>query len=81
MPTAKPRKTVSQDEHDDADDGDRRVLAVQISLRAFTDRTGDLLHTRISLVCSQDRLRRPDRIHDRKQPASDDSKKNHSRFL
>ena len=32
------------DEEHDADDGDGRVLAPQIGLRAFGDRAGDLLH-------------------------------------
>ena len=49
-PTAKPMRDqpaeeIADDEEDhDADGGDGRVLALEISLRALADRRGDLLH-------------------------------------
>jgi hypothetical protein len=51
-----------QHEHNDADNGDRRILAGQISLRAFANRSGNLLHARIALIGGEHRAGRPDRV-------------------
>ena len=48
------RRPASDEDHD-ADDGDGRVLALEIGLRAFLDRGGDLLHARIAGVGLHDR--------------------------
>ena len=70
-----------EQEDDDADDGDGRVLAGEIGLRTLADGAGDFLHARIALVGRKDRLSRPDGVEDRKQAAGDDDVKHgHCRF-
>ncbi len=56
------RSKPGEHENDDADDGDGRVLAGQIGLRALTDVAGDFLHAGVALVGGEHRLRRPDGI-------------------
>ena len=67
-----PRRQAIDDEQDDADDGDRRVLAAQIGLRAFADRAGDLLHALRAGVALHDVVDGPQSIGDRAQAAQDD---------
>ena len=44
-----PAEEISDDQEDhDADDADRRVLALEIGLRAFRDCGGDFLHPRVA---------------------------------
>ena len=54
---------------DDADDGDRGVLAREIGLRTLADRGGDFLHARVALIGREDRARCPARVGEGKQPA------------
>src|SRR6185312_14043933 len=56
----------------DADDADRRVLALEIGLRAFAHGGGNLLHARVAGVGRQHRANRPDRVEDREHAAGDD---------
>jgi hypothetical protein len=49
MAAGRAEQQPGNDKNNDADDGDRGVLAVEIGLSAFADRSGDLLHARIAL--------------------------------
>jgi hypothetical protein len=67
-----------QQQHDDADDGDGRVLPGQIGLRAFTDGGRDFLHACVALIGREDRLCRPEGVGNGKQAAGyDDVKHGH----
>ena len=43
-----PRKKKTSDRDDDADDGDRRILALEIGGGAFLDRAGDFDHALVA---------------------------------
>ena len=53
-----------RDEQHDADDGDGRVLAVQVGLGACLDRGGNLLHPRVARGLREDPARHEDAVHD-----------------
>ena len=67
-----PSRNQRPSEDDDADDGDGRVLAREIGLRAFGDRGGDLLHFLRAGVRRHHGLDRPNPINDRKCATADD---------
>ena len=46
-----PEQQPCGEKDDDADDRDRAILAIEVSLRAFADGSGNLLHARRSGVC------------------------------
>ena len=67
-----PEKPEERDEEHDADDGDRQILALEIGLRAFGDRAGDLLHARGAGVALHDVGVGPDAVGDRQSAKDDD---------
>ena len=62
-------READDDEQHDADDRDRRVLAVEIGARAFLDRRGDLLHALVAGGLGQDPADRPDAVENREDRA------------
>ena len=67
-----PAEQIADDQEDhDADDGDGGVLALEIGLRAFAHRGGDLLHPGVARIGLHHRPDRPDAVHDREQTARD----------
>ena len=65
-----------QHEHDDADDGDGRVLAAQIGGRAFLDGLRDLLHARSAGIGGHDPRRGDDAVQHGDDAARYDGPKN-----
>ena len=65
MATSGPSRRPGEHEDDGADDGDGRVLAVEIGLRAFADGGGNLLHLRVAGVCAHHLVDGDDRVEDR----------------
>ena len=51
-----------------------RYAQVRDDMRALADGSGNFLHACIALIGRKDRLRRPDGIDHRKQPACDNAK-------
>ena len=70
--TSQPRSQPTNEEDDDADDADGGVLALEIGLRAFAHRGGDLLHLGAAGIGLQHRRGRPDAVNDREQSTKDD---------
>ena len=70
-PTANPaavvqeRNSADDDQQDDADDADRRVLTIEIGLRALLDRGGDLLHALVAGRLFHDPADRPAAVDER----------------
>ncbi len=68
-----PAEEIADDQEDhDADDGDGRVLPLEIGLRALADRRGDLLHLFAAGIGRQHRARGPDGVGDRQYAAKND---------
>src|SRR5690606_8635132 len=65
------QEEADQDEEDDARDRDRRVLAVEVSARAFLDRAGDLLHAFVARRLPVDPAGREDPIENRDDGAGE----------
>ena len=63
------QRETDHDEQHDADDRDRRVLAIEIRARAFLDRRGDLLHALVAGRFGQDPADRPDAVENRQDRA------------
>ena len=78
-----PAEEIADDQEDHgADNGDGRILAPQIRLRALTDRRGDLLHAAGACICRHHRLRRPDAVRDcRKAAKYDQPHRHHGLYL
>ncbi len=69
MATGQPEQPDDDDEEDDADDAMVDVLALEIGLRAFGDRRGDLLHALVARVAAVHVRDGPGAIGDRQQTA------------
>ena len=68
-----PAEEIADDqEDDDADDGDRRILPLQIGLRALADGRGDFLHFLAAGIGREHRARGPDRVNDGQNAAQND---------
>ena len=72
-PTAvgQPSEDADDDEQHDADDGDGRVLALEVGDRALLDRRGDLLHARVAGGQAQDARDLPDAVDDGEKRADE----------
>jgi hypothetical protein len=69
-----PIRKNSATQHDDADDGDRGVLALQVGLRPFLNGGGDLLHPGVARRGAQQRQRLEHAVQHGKHPAPITSK-------
>ena len=73
-------RNADQDEDHHADDADGGVLALEIGLRAFAHRRGNLLHLRAAGIGAQHRTGGPDAIENREHATADDHPQiNHGR--
>ena len=75
MATRMPEQIGDDDEQHDADDGDGRVLAAEIGLRAFGDGARDLLHALRAGVALHHVVDGPQAIGDRQETAQDNQEK------
>ena len=76
MATVIERRKTRNDENGRARDGDGRILACEIGLRAFLDGGCNFLHARTSRARRKQRAGRQRAIHDGKGAASDNDPKN-----
>ena len=83
MAALMPERECQNNEDHQADDADRRVLAVQVGARTFLDGSGDLLHARGARVGGQDLLADAVPVVQRQQPEGQDQRvgENHQAHL
>ena len=77
MACGSPSRIGEDEKDDDADNGDRRVLAGEIGLRAFLDGRGDFLHARGAGIGGEHGARGDDAVNDGERAASNDEIKNY----